>query len=88
MSWGKTEKYKTFSVTIEKAITKIDKDGNESVVTICYKIKFVDSTKFVTSLLSNRVDNITKGIHKMKYKHCDCFVLFFFFLNMEVSRII
>ena len=29
-----TEKYKTFSVPIEKEVTKIDKDGNESVVTI------------------------------------------------------
>ena len=31
------EKYKTFSVP------KIDKDGNESVETISYKIKFIDS---------------------------------------------
>ena len=37
------EKYKTFSVPIEKEITKIDKDGNESVVTISYKIKFINS---------------------------------------------
>ena len=29
-----TEKYKKFSVPIEKEVTKIDKDGNESVVTI------------------------------------------------------
>ena len=30
----KTGKYKTFSVTIEKEVTNIDKDGNECVVTI------------------------------------------------------
>ena len=32
-----TEKYKKFSFTIEKEVPKIDKDGNESVVTISYK---------------------------------------------------
>ena len=35
-----TEKYKTFSITVAKEVTKIDKDGNESVVTISYKMKF------------------------------------------------
>ena len=29
-----TENYKSFSIPIEKEVTKIDKDGNESVVTI------------------------------------------------------
>ena len=29
-----TEKYKTFSVPIEKDVTKIDTDDNESIVTI------------------------------------------------------
>ena len=29
-----TEKYKTFSVPLEKEITKIDKDGNENVTTV------------------------------------------------------
>ena len=29
-----TEKYKTFSVPIEKVVTEIDKGGNNSVVTI------------------------------------------------------
>ena len=37
-----TEKYKTFSIPIEKDATKTDKDGNESVVTISYKIKFIN----------------------------------------------
>ena len=32
-----TEKYKTFSVPIEKEVTKIDKDGSEGVVTVSYK---------------------------------------------------
>ena len=43
------EKYKNFSVLIEKEITKINKDGNESVVTISYKVKFIDSARFMTT---------------------------------------
>ena len=65
------EKYKTFSVPIEKEITKIDKDGNESVVTISYKMKFVDTARFMATLLSNLVDNLTEGNHKVKCKDCD-----------------
>ena len=44
-----TEKYKTFSVLIEKEVTKIDKDGNESVATISYKRKFIDSARFMAT---------------------------------------
>ena len=51
-----TENYKTFSVPIEKEVTKIDKDENESVVTISYKIKFIDSARFMATSLSNLVD--------------------------------
>ena len=51
MSWGNMEKYKTFSVPIEKEVTNIDKDGNESVVTISYKIKFFDSARFIARSL-------------------------------------
>ena len=55
-----TEKYKTFSVTIEKEITVIDKDGNESVTTTSYKIKFIDRARFMATSLSNLVDNLTE----------------------------
>ena len=56
---------KLFHVPIEKEITKIDKDGNESAATISYKIRFIDSARFMASLLSNLVDNLAKGIHKI-----------------------
>ena len=69
----KTEKYKTFSVPVEKEVTKIDKNGNESVFTISYKIKFIDSARFMATSLSNLVDNLTIGIHKIECKDCDCF---------------
>ena len=28
----------------------------------------------MTTLLSNLADNFTKGIHKIKYEDCDCFL--------------
>ena len=76
------EKCKTFSVPIEKEVRKIDKDGNESVVTISYKIKFIDSARFMATLLSNLVDNLTKRIHKLNVKNV------IVFLNLKVLRII
>ena len=36
---------------------KIDKDGNESIVTMSYKIKLIDSKEFMASSLSNFIDN-------------------------------
>ena len=41
-----TKKYITFSVPIKTQITKIDKDGNDK---ISYKIKFIDSFRFMSS---------------------------------------
>ena len=40
---GENKKYKTFSFPIKKEIEKIEKDGNESVETVSYKIRFIDS---------------------------------------------
>ena len=56
---------KTFSVSIEKEVPNIDKDGNESTVNISYK-KSIDRARFMGSLLSNLVDNLTERIHKIK----------------------
>ena len=74
MSWGKQWKLQTFSISIKTKITKNDKDDNESVVNISYKIKLIDSTRFMASSSSNLVDNLAEGIHKIKYKDCDCFL--------------
>ena len=60
-----TEKYKTSSVPRKKEVSKLGKDGNESVRTIFYKIKFVDSARFMASSLSSLVDNLGEGIHKI-----------------------
>ena len=60
-----TEKYKTFSVPGEKEIRKAYENGEENVTTISYKIKFIDSARFMASLLSNLVDNLAEGIQKI-----------------------
>ena len=72
--WENTEKYKALSVSIKKEVTKIDKDGNQSVVNISYKIKFIASARFMASSLSNLVVNLAEDIHKVKCKDCDCFL--------------
>ena len=54
------EKYITFSVPIKK---KIDID-------ITYKIKFIDSFRFMAASLSKLVDNLTDNIHNDKCIKC------------------
>ena len=51
MSWGKLRNVQNFSVPIEKEVAKIDKVGNESVLTIPCKIIFIDSARFMVSSL-------------------------------------
>ena len=65
-----TEKYITFSVPIKKSIEnkKID---------ITYKIKFIDSFRFMATSLSKLVENLTDNIHNDKCNKCKsnlCFV--------------
>ena len=69
-----TEKYKTVFAPIEKEVTKVDKEVNQNIITISYKIKFIDSARFMATSLSNLVDNLAEGIHKIKHKDCDCFL--------------
>ena len=84
-----TEKYITFTVPIEKEVTRIDKNGEEITKNISYILQFIDSARFMASSLSILVNNFSEGIHKikckyghnskkcktcrMKYKYCDCF---------------
>ena len=52
---------------MEKKITK----------TISYKLKFMDSARFMESSSSDLVENLaslSEGIHKIKYKDCECFL--------------
>ena len=59
---------------MEKEITNIDKDGDESVVIISYKINFFGIARFMATSSSNRLDNLTEGVHKIKSKDCSFFL--------------
>ena len=65
-----TEKCITFSVPIKKEITKKDKDGNDKITEILYKIKFIDSFRFLSSSLRSLVDNLSEGLHSDKCTDC------------------
>ena len=60
-----TEKHISFSVPIKKKIENKDLE-------ITYKIKFIDSYRFMSSSLSKLVDNLSKGIHNNKCLDCKC----------------
>ena len=60
-----TEKYITFSVALKK---KIENKNLE----ITYKIKFIDSFRFMLSSLSKLVDNLSEGILNNKCADCKC----------------
>ena len=59
-----TEKYITFSVPIKKKTENKDLE-------ITYKIKFIDSYRFMSSLSSKLVDNFSEGIHDNKCLDCN-----------------
>ena len=81
------EKCITFIVPIEKEVTRIGKSGEKITNNISYILQFIDSAKFMASSLSNLVNNLSEGIHRIKckyehddkkcetcvikYKHCD-----------------
>ena len=58
-----TEKYITFSVPIKKKIENKEME-------IAYKIKFIDSFRFMATSLSKLVDNLTEDIHGDKCVYC------------------
>ena len=58
-----TEKYITFSVPIKKKIENKDIEKT-------YKIKFIDSYRFMSMPLSKLIDNLSEGLHN--YKCVDC----------------
>ena len=63
-----TEKYITFTVPIEKEVTRIDKNGEEITKNISYILQFIDNARFIASSLSNLVNNLSEGIHRIKCK--------------------
>ena len=56
---------KLFPFQRKREVTKIDKDGNKIVLTISYKIEFINSARFMAISLSNMIDNLSEKIHKI-----------------------
>ena len=49
------------SPPIKREIRKVDKNGNEDMIIISHKIKFIDGARFVASSLSSLVENLVEG---------------------------
>ena len=83
----KYRKAQNFFSCNRKRNKKTDKDGNENLTTVSYKIKFVNRARFMASSSSNLVDNLAEGIHKTNCEDCNCFafcfLLLLFFLNTK-----
>ena len=66
------------------------KNGEEITKNICYRLQIIDSARFMSSSLSNFVNNHSEGNHRIKckleqddkkcekcgikYKYCNCFL--------------
>ena len=44
----------------------MDKSGEKITKNISYILQFIDSARFMASSLSNLVNNLAEGIHKIK----------------------
>ena len=68
-----TEKYITFSVPLKKNIENKNATNSSAKarIEINYKIKFIDSCRFMTSSLSKLVDNLSEGIHNNRCSDCE-----------------
>ena len=73
---------------MEKEVMRINENWEEITKNISYILQFIDSACFMASSLSNFINNLSEGIHRIKcknghddkkcetcrikYKHCDC----------------
>ena len=61
-----TEKYITFSAPLKKEIK-----NKNNIIKITYKIKFIDSYRFMSTSLSKLVDNLLEELHNNKCLNCE-----------------
>ena len=64
-----TEKYITFSVPIKKEIKNKNK-----IIAITYKIKFIDSFRFMSTSLSKLADNLSEGLYNNRWVDCKSYL--------------
>ena len=92
------EKYMTFTIVIEKEVTKIAKIGEKITKNISYILQFIDSARFMASSLSSLVNNLLEGHHRIKFnlnmtmkyvKHVELNIsIATFFLNIRILNMI
>ena len=51
-----------------KKVARIDKNWEEITKNISYKLWFIDGARFMASSLSNLVNNLSEGLHRIKCK--------------------
>ena len=93
-----TEKYMTFTILIEKEVTKIAKIGEKITKNISYILQFIDSARFMASSLSSLANNLLEGHHRIKFnlnmtmknvKHVELNIsIATFFLNIRILNMI
>ena len=59
---------------IKKEITKKDKDGNDKITKISYKIKFIDSYRFMSCSYSSLLTNLSEGLHNDRCTDCKSYL--------------
>ena len=64
-----TEKYITFPVATRKKVARIDKNLAKITKAVSYRFQCIDIARFIASSLSNLVNNLAEGVHKIK---CNC----------------
>ena len=90
-----TEKYITFTARIEKEVTRIDKNREEITKNMSDILQFIDRAKFMANLLSNLVNNLPVGIHRIGHddKNCETCAIKYIniatvFLNIQTIKMI
>ena len=62
-----TKKYITFTIPIEKEAKRIDKNREKITKNLFCGLHFIETARFMASLLSNLVNNFFEGIHEIKF---------------------
>ena len=63
-------KYITFLVPTKKETTKKDKNGNDKIAKISYKIKIIAGCRFMSTSQSNLVSNLSEGLSNDRCIDC------------------
>ena len=63
-----------FDGGVKKEIAKKDNSANDKIIKISYKIRFINSYRFMLTSLSKLIDNLSEGFHNDKSKDCESYL--------------